>query len=267
VPGTFKVELSLEEAVSEQYARVGNRAANAILRQLRRENSTPNKRWFTREFVDLTDISPLQWRGYLSHLHNREQIIGPGVIRFLFAFLPRCNDPNHNGQPRTDFIVIQVDGTAVRLHPECIGKAVVPIFGRLGTWQGTTPATSGVAWRTEELIPTVSPAAPDTLTIARCAAIAQYDGVGKAQARAFLETVGRGMAQQECDLTDGTMFDWQRFLSNTNPRVRAQILGPSGAVGFAIRRTGDRLLYVVTRADGTRVSLSVHRKVEILWGS
>jgi hypothetical protein len=61
------------------------------------------------------------------------------------------------------------------------------------------------------------------------------------------------------------MFDWQRFLSNTNPRVRAQILGSTGAVGFGIQRCGDRLVFVVTRADGTKVFLAVRRTVELVW--
>jgi hypothetical protein len=89
LPGTFEVKLSLKEANLQQYPRVGNKAANAILRQLRGENSTADRHWFTKEVIDLTDSTLLEWRGYLSHHaeDKRKQIIGPGVILFFVCVL------------------------------------------------------------------------------------------------------------------------------------------------------------------------------------
>jgi len=80
-------------------------------------------RYPDKEEVDLTDTVAFDWRNWLAGRKDRDEVVGEGVVKFLFRRLP---ETDHNTrEDRTDFVVLRADGTAVPLHPtgrHCVSR-------------------------------------------------------------------------------------------------------------------------------------------------
>ena len=108
---------------------ISHKAANACLKNWRSWMSTPEGQVLHWSW-DLTHES-FDWKRYLSHHPQSEELIGNGVVEFQIQFL---NSWDHNmKQPRCDFVVRRADGTAARLHPSSTGPGQI-VIGCLDDW-------------------------------------------------------------------------------------------------------------------------------------
>jgi hypothetical protein len=99
---------------------VGHRQAHRWLDDLRAQGQDR----------DLTH-SALPWRTYLACHRDGEDVVGPGVVAFLFRFLNEWD--SNTRENRADFVVRRVDGTDVRLHPGSSRESQL-IKGQLQDW-------------------------------------------------------------------------------------------------------------------------------------
>lgn len=108
---------------------ISHKAANKCLKEHRtRMSDTEGK--VRQSETDLTN-GPFDWKCYLTHHPQSEELIGAGVCKFEVRFL---NSWDHNmGQPRCDFVVHRADGTAARLHPSKNGPGKI-VTGMLDDW-------------------------------------------------------------------------------------------------------------------------------------
>ena len=79
---------------------------------------------------DLTHAA-FDWKRYLSHHPQSDELIGAGVVKFEVRFLSTYD--RNMSAPRCDFIVHRSDGTAARLHPLSAGPGQI-VTGWLGDW-------------------------------------------------------------------------------------------------------------------------------------
>ena len=138
-----------------------------------------------------------------------ETIIGLGITRWEIRFL-KTKEPNGHAllkelgsewaYRRCDFIAHRVDGTCARIHPDACKEAKI-ITGQLSEW--TEPIRASTP-NDPRLIGTVS-----EYHYSRHGPV---DIIGQEEARAQLNNLLLGAGGQDVDITDTTLFEWERFL-------------------------------------------------------
>ena len=212
--------------------------------------------------VDLTDGARFNWQAYLSNRADREAVIGRGVVSFHFEMFTHIRDPNHNDEPRADFVAIRADGSAVRLHPHRT-KDPDTIFGFLEHWRATEPpgrwASRGVPGRPAWAL----------LVPADRLLFHQADLLGRHSASAALAELTEGVERGPIQVGE---FQWWRWLLNLPARELERVVGP-GVAAIAIDWVSRRWVgrdegwhYVVDRVDGSRAAIHPDRpRAALTW--
>ena len=135
-------------------------------------------------FHDLTDSPEFHWRAWVSQRPDAETIVGPGIVRFAFAWVAAVDD--NLREKRGDFVISRADGVDIRLHPtgkksRATGmKEAHPVWGSLDQW-----LPEHTAQFRHEALAASQGQAPRPPPAYR--GISQADAVGGREARQFLE--------------------------------------------------------------------------------
>ena len=278
-PPDAPVRMRAEDIATYKHPAVGAKAANKVLKHLRAQNT-----WL----VDLTETTLLNWRGFLANRSDASNIIGAGVLTFLFIRVPGTTDPNWSYTPRADFALIRSDRSAVRLHPASTGDQPAPIFGKPGRglldWvqlpgDNPPPPPSQAADRHPTPTPPPPPPQPSrpapppepvpsrpaarwegVMTKQQCLSVPRVDCVSRRQAKEILRELAEDMAWQSLptlELTDGTLFPWWRWLANLPDQAVDLIFGNHGISSFWATQDHDSTHYVAVQVDGTAFVLDI----------
>lgn len=215
---------------------VSTREAHDVLARLRAEHVT---------FKDLSYDPSFDWRGYLKGRSDFEEIVGPGITRFMFMGWPDIPDPKHDRR-RCDFVLHRLDWISIRLHPAKSGHQLKPVWGAPGRWE--------LDWARGRAPPTDS--------------VPQGDRIGRKRARKFLEEMAaemRACGETTRDLTDGDNFAWRSWLLSMQhskytflPATRFEIElvddGPRFLLTTPYKHCSEVVLALVPREGSTTVS-------------
>jgi hypothetical protein len=122
-PPDAPVRMRIADIITHKHPAVGVKAANKVLKQMRMRST-----WWE----DLSESPLLNWRSFVATTSDAADIIGDGILQFLFFRIPGSSDHNWSRVPRGDFAVMRRDLSVVRLHPASSGKQPRPIFGKPG---------------------------------------------------------------------------------------------------------------------------------------
>lgn len=276
-PPDAPVRMRAEDIETFKRQAVGAKEANKVLKHLRAENV-----WL----VDLTESHDvLNWRGFLASRKDASNVIGAGVLTFLFMRVPGTTDPNWSYTPRADFALIRSDRSAVRLHPASTGEQPAPIFGKLGRglldWvqlpaDNPPPPPPQAADRHPTPTPPPPPPQPSrpapppepvpsrpaarVMTKLQCLRVPRVDCISRRQAKEILRDLAEDMAWQSLptlELTDGTRFPWWRWLANLPDPAMDMIFGNHGISSFWATQDTNGTHYVAVQVDGTAFVLDI----------
>ena len=229
----------------ERRGPIGRATANEVLKCLVRTSRVVNE-------VDLTDNDMLDWRGYLANHPRKLEIIGPGVVRFLWVRFPNIVDPNIG--LRCDFVVARADGSAVRLHPHP-NKEDPPVYGVLARWRADAPAPGWLDAVSESGAIEVNGGAaqpagrPPVVLLKHChlAGIPQIDYLSKKNARNWLD----GVSVQRYYQRDQAEFQWWRFIASLTSH-QIPFCREHGIIDFGVGGDTDKH-FIFYFADGARI--------------
>ena len=73
----------------------------------------------------------VSWRHYIARHAECTRIVGSGITRAQFMFVPDVHDPNRDGQLRLDYVFENREGVRCQLHPGNKSKDAAPLFTQL----------------------------------------------------------------------------------------------------------------------------------------
>ena len=119
----------------------GAKSANRFLKRVREMargvHQEDKNLWLVKWHLDITNLAKAEfdWRGWLAARTSfNEYIIGPGITRIMVATFLDCATQYRMG--RMDFLLVRVDGAAIRLHPEKTAKRPTRCHGYRWTHSG-----------------------------------------------------------------------------------------------------------------------------------
>ena len=224
------VVLTLDELTAmTKKQNLGGKAACQWQRTLRDECIAAEK-----TLVDITHNTDYNWRAVLRSAAPgfAKEVVGAGVVRVSFRLLENQRDSNYSnidGHGRHVFEILRADSSAIRLHyhksgrvddPEYVpaGAVALPGAPQLTTIDGDVPQPAGASSGAAQ--PAAAPDPVQRMIFTRehlRDTAASRDKIGRAQASAALQTLiqyyDRNGGSGAVDITDGSGFDWLRWLA------------------------------------------------------
>ena len=229
-PPPPSVVLTLDELTAmTKKQNLGGKAACQWQRTLRDECIAAEK-----TLVDITHNTDYNWRALLRSAAPgfAKEVVGAGVVRVSFRLLENQRDSNYSnidGHGRHVFEILRADSSAIRLHyhksgrvddPEYVpaGTVALPGAPQLTTIDGDAPQPAGASSGAAQ--PAAAPDPVQRMIFTRehlRDTAASRDKIGRAQASAALQTLihkyDRNGGSGAVDITDGSGFDWLRWLA------------------------------------------------------